>query len=329
MLISIIIPVYNSEEYIERCLNSVIAQSYKDWECIIVDDGSTDRSFSILESWAKRESRFNVLRQANAGAGIARNAGIEQAKGEYLVFVDSDDIIAPDYLEHLSHHTEDIVFIDIDAVSESGKILRTEYLSTYKNRSIDDIVRYQMTGVMPWGGVRKAVKRTLLSNNIRYSNQQNGEEAVYSFLLLSNAKSVAFIDKPMYRYILRDNSLSNSHNEDPWGGLIEAYRRNKLCNMVLENHGGGYLNTLNALNFCATAISLDRLATYYSFKEYCRKARLRIDKCKRDLIPDAGIDYDHLDLKSRVACRFIDNGFYRAFYIVSKLKRLIRKWAKR
>jgi len=326
MLISIIIPVYNSEEYIERCLNSVIAQSYKNWECIIVDDGSTDKSFDILESWSKRDFRFKVLHQANAGAGMARNAGIEQAKGEYLVFVDSDDMIASDYLERLSHHNEDIVFIDIDAISENGKILRKEYLSAYKDKPIDDIIRYQMTGTMPWGGWRKAVKRIILNNSfIRYSNQKNGEEAVYSFLLLTNAKTVAFIDKPMYRYILRDNSLSNSRNEDPWGGLVEIYRSNASFNSILSK---GYLNTLNALNLCATAISLDRLASYYSFKEYCRKARLRIDKCKRSMVPDVGIDYDHLDFKSRLACKFIDNEFYMGFYIISKLKLLIRKWTK-
>ncbi len=238
MLISIIVPVYNSEKYINRCINSIKSQSYADWECILVDDGSTDKSLSKLHQFAISDKRFKVFHQDNAGAGAARNFGIEKASGQYIVFIDSDDMIKPNYLECLSLHTEDVVFIDVDAVSENGKVLKKEYISSFKDQSIDDIIRYQMTGTMPWGGVRKAVKLSLLNdNNIRYSDFRIGEEAIYSFQLLTCAESVGFIDKPMYTYLLRDNSLSQSFDTDPWGELVRSYN----CNLLIYNMliGGG------------------------------------------------------------------------------------------
>lgn len=327
MLISIIIPVYNSERYIERCLRSVESQTYSNWECILVDDGSKDDSLEILRKWERKDSRFKVLHQENAGAGMARNQGLDYARGEYVVFIDSDDTVSPNYLERLSRHSEDVVFIDVNAVSESGEIVRKEYLSAYKDNSVDEIIRYQMTGTMPWGGVRKAVKLQLINDyKIRYSHLRIGEEAVYSFLVLANAKNIGFIDEPMYSYILRESSLSSSHDEDPWGGLVDAYLCNTLCNNVLNR--GGYLNTLNSLNLCATAVSLDRLVNYYSFKEYYHKSKERIKACKSSLIPNQGIDFVHLDNKSRIAAKLVYHESRLGFYFISKLKHLIRKWAK-
>ncbi|MDE6019660.1 MAG: glycosyltransferase [Ruminococcus sp.] len=324
MLISIVIPVFNSENFIRRCIESIQSQTYKNWECIIVDDGSTDSSLSLLQNYTHNDKRFRIIHQKNSGAGKARNNGIEQAKGDYIVFVDSDDVILPDYLEELSRHSEDVVFIDIDAVSEKGKIFRKENLSDYMNTPVNDIIRYQMTGTLPWGGWRKAVKLRILNEyKIRYSDDKNGEEAIYSFEVLLRAKSVGFIKKNVYRYILRDNSLSNSHNEDPWGGLIKSYCNNELVKNDIEK--GGFFNTLNSLNLCATAISLDRLSKYYKFKDYCIKARMRINKCKESLMPEYGFDYEHLDLKSKIACKIIEKGNYRLFYVLSKLKSQIDK----
>lgn len=327
MLISIIIPIYNSAKYIERCLRSVESQTYSNWECILVDDGSKDDSLEILRKWERNDSRFKLLHQENLGAGMARNKGLDNAQGVYIVFIDSDDVVSPNYLENLSFHDEDVVFIDANAVSEYGEIVRKEYISAYKDKLIDDIIRFQMTGTMPWGGWRKAVKRQLLNNyNIRYSNQKNGEEAVYSFLVLAKARTVGYIEKPIYSYILRDDSLSGSHNDDPWGGLVKSYLDNMLSNKELIR--GGYLNTLNSLNLCATAVSLDRIASYYPFKEFWHKSKQRIDLCKSSMIQNQGIDFEHLDNKSRIAAKLILHESRLGFYFISKLKHLIRKWVK-
>ena len=97
-LISIVIPVYNVEQYLGECVDSVIAQTYREWEIILIDDGSTDSSGSICDGYAKKDDRVRVVHQTNGGVSSARNAGIEAANGEYLMFVDSDDTIIPETL---------------------------------------------------------------------------------------------------------------------------------------------------------------------------------------------------------------------------------------
>ena len=99
MKFSIIVPVYNVAPYLRACLDSVVAQTFADWECICVDDGSTDGSGAILDEYAKRDARFRVIHQANAGVSAARNAGIDLATGEWVTFLDADDMYAPRWLE--------------------------------------------------------------------------------------------------------------------------------------------------------------------------------------------------------------------------------------
>ena len=158
MKISVIVPVYNSEKYIERCVESIMAQTYQNWELILIDDGSVDNSFSILCEFEKQDSRIRVFHQNNMGPGIARNVGISRATGDYIVFVDSDDRINADYFNLLSKKTEDVVFIDIEQVDEDFRVLKTEHMSFFKNLSKDDFLRQQMTGKINWGGCEKLSK---------------------------------------------------------------------------------------------------------------------------------------------------------------------------
>ena len=96
--ISVIIPVYNMGPWLRDCLESVLAQTFTSFECILVDDGSTDDSPQICDYYAKKDDRFRVIHKANGGLSSARNAGLDDAAGEYIAFVDSDDVILPDYL---------------------------------------------------------------------------------------------------------------------------------------------------------------------------------------------------------------------------------------
>lgn len=100
-MISIIVPIYNASQWLSACLESISQQSYGDFEVIMVDDGSKDNSFEICESWAEKDNRFQVHTQHNSGVSAARNLGLQKAAGEFVCFVDSDDVVAPDYLVHL------------------------------------------------------------------------------------------------------------------------------------------------------------------------------------------------------------------------------------
>ena len=100
-LVSVVVPVYNVEAYIARCIESILSQTHRNLELILVDDGSLDHSGAICDAYAEKDSRILVIHQENAGVSKARNAGIDQAKGEYLSFVDSDDWIEPDHIQSL------------------------------------------------------------------------------------------------------------------------------------------------------------------------------------------------------------------------------------
>lgn len=235
--ITAIIPVYNSALYLENCIATLQAQIYSDWEAIFVDDGSTDNSYEIICRYAKNDNRINAIRQSNAGAGMARNVGISKASGEYIVFIDSDDTINPIYFQELSNRNEDVVFIDIEQVNENGMILKKEYMSTYKLLNKDDFIRFQMTGAIPWGGVRKAVKRNLIdSNNILFTSYKVVEEALYSFNLMLCAKTFGFIEKPVYQYVQRRQSLSRTKLEYQYAMLAPSYTQ--LINSKGVSGGG-------------------------------------------------------------------------------------------
>ena len=150
--ISVIIPVYNAEKYVGRRIESVQAQTYTEWLMILVDDGSRDKSLEICQKYAGAANRIHVIHQENAGPGIARNLGLECAKGKYVVFIDSDDYIEKDYFKLLSEHDEDVVYIDVRNVDEDGRVLKEGYMSSNKRLSLDSILRRQMTGSINWGG---------------------------------------------------------------------------------------------------------------------------------------------------------------------------------
>ena len=121
-MISVIIPVYNVECYLDECIQSVVDQTYSDWECIIVDDGSTDESGDICDEWVKKDKRIRVVHQENRGVSRARNRGIEEAKGEYIVFVDSDDTIGVEHLCQLANAEDaDLVVSGIRQICKDGQ----------------------------------------------------------------------------------------------------------------------------------------------------------------------------------------------------------------
>lgn len=123
-LISVIVPVYNVENYLDKSIGSILAQTYQNLELILVDDGSKDASGAMCDAWRAKDARIRVIHQTNGGQALARNHGIDEAAGAYLAFIDSDDWIAPDYLETLYRllweHRAEISICDKQMIYESG-----------------------------------------------------------------------------------------------------------------------------------------------------------------------------------------------------------------
>ena len=326
MKYSFIIPAYNAELYIERCLNSILSQTKTNWECIIVNDGSNDNTQGILDKYVIKDNRFKVFTQRNTGPGSARNFAIEQAVGDYVVFVDSDDYIDCQYIELLEKHSEssDLIFIDVQQVTLNGDYLNKEFMSNYQNLSVDKILRFQMTGKLSWGGVRKIVRLDLIKQNkIKYlTGVRNGEEALFSFQVLEKAKSVSFIsEKPIYYYVIHSDSLSNSLIEDPWGETVKAIKKNLMESDIFEKYG----NTLNAFNVAALVVSIDRLSKLYSGKELKHKREERYRQYLSVYDSKFPIDTDSLVIKAKVFVPFIKIGCTLPISIASKLRSFCNK----
>lgn len=322
MKISAIVPVYNTEKYVGRCIDSIMAQTYSDWDLILVDDGSTDQSGLILDEYQKKDPRISVIHQANFGPGPARNNGIEHAKGDYIVFIDSDDIIKPYYFENLSKKNADVVFIDIDQVDENFHLLHEEHLSRYSSLSRDEFLRRQMTGNIQWGGVRKAVKLQLLKEkDIKFTEHKVGEEALYSFLVVYYAKSIDFICEPVYFYVNRPGSQSNTKEDDPWGPVVQRLR-DKTAELGIYEQ---YADTLNSFLLSALIVSMDNMAQKYTFQEYLKRVKTRIDNY--GILYDKKTRIDFKSLNKKVVCMYplIKLRMTGIFYGVSCLYRHLYK----
>ena len=316
MQISVIIPVYNAAPYLVRSVNSVINQTFPNWELILVDDGSKDSSGQICDEFAQRDSRVRVVHQENAGAGAARNNGLALAKGDYVVFVDADDYIEPCYFEKLSKHTEDVVFIDVQCVDENGRKVKEEFMSCYKGWQKDALLRSQMTGKIPWGGVRKAVRHALLvEKSIKYSNHKIGEEALYSFQVLHYAKSVGFIEGPVYSYLQHSDSLSNSKEEDPWGGVAISLRDE----IKRQGDYAVYANTLNAFIETAAAVRVYKVASYNKLKDSLKKMKEAKAWMKKEIDREYAIDKASESGKAKILILLLEWHQYLLVWIISRL----------
>lgn len=318
MKISAIVPVYNTEKLVGRCIESVLAQSFPDWELILVDDGSRDGSLNVLREYEKKESRLKVIHQENAGPGLARNRGIQEATGDYIVFVDSDDVIKPNYFEKLSRETSDVVFIDIDQVDENYSVLHEEHMSDYRSLSKDDLIRGQMTGKILWGGVRKAVKRDLLlKNRIEFTEHKIGEEAIYSFLILYYANSFSFLQGSVYEYVNRPESQSHKKVMDPWSDVASALKK-RISSMGLYEK---YANTLNAFFTTAAIVSLDKMASINKLSVYKEQGKECIKRWKGRMDSEYPIDLKHMPSKAKAMYPFLIMNWITPIYIASQLRK--------
>lgn len=143
--ISIIIPIYNASKYLNRCLDSIIGQSYSNWECILIDDGSVDDSGRICDEYVKKDHRFRVIHKENGGVSTARNVGINDSEGEWLYFCDADDELLSDGLETLIHafskSGSDLIFGGYIECNEDGEVIASPRCEIHKNLSMEETIQ--------------------------------------------------------------------------------------------------------------------------------------------------------------------------------------------
>lgn len=217
MKISIIVPVYNVEQYISQCLNSLINQTEQDIEIILIDDGSTDKSGDICDEYAKYDKRISVMHQKNKGQSVARNKGLEIARGEYIMFVDSDDYIAEDackilYIAAISNKAD---IVNADILNEKNKIQNSDFRKIdHENMAIStgvflrEKIETMTYDIVPW---LYFVKRDLINRSkIRFLEGCFYEDQLWTLQLLSLDGNIIKIRYPFYFYRMdRVNSTTN------------------------------------------------------------------------------------------------------------------------
>ena len=235
-LISIIIPVYNNEKYLKKCIQSIINQTYKKIEIILINDGSTDNSLEICNAFYKNDSRIKVLDQINGGLSAARNTGINNATGEFFMFVDGDDFVSENFCEA--------------AISNQRKLNSDIVIFNYKNIYQDKIELYSQNvseGIVPkdkameliindshaWNKLYKAN----LFKGIRYPVGRNYEDILTTYKLIDKSKKISYVNKSTYYYVHREKigisaSRSSKNVEDLFFANVKRFNfyKNKYPN---------------------------------------------------------------------------------------------------
>ena len=201
---SLIIPVYNVGDFLRPCLESIRCQS-GNWECILVNDGSTDGSGKVCDELTAADSRFRVFHQENAGVSSARNRGMAQASGEWLWFVDADDIIHPNSLkilgEQISKTTVDFIYFDF----LYGKEVSFNGVKIPENLSIK-LISERVPEMSPW----RCIFRRKISEHIRFEDYIVGEDLLFCAKVSEQASSIGYIPVQLYGYVKRESSVMHS-----------------------------------------------------------------------------------------------------------------------
>lgn len=236
--ISVIIPVYNNEMYICRCLDSVLMQTYTNYEIIIIDDGSTDGSGAICDQYQKNHKNIHVIHQRNMGLASSRKTGIENANGKYVTFIDSDDYVSRELLEYLYNYIEDydIITCAHTVISASKERAKIPFKEEYRDiQNTEQMIRMffeeKYIEASAWG---KLVKRDLYFQIDMCEGAVPGEEICTSLQLLRLANGIRILSKPLYFYWQNLQGISHSGYTDRHRKGLENYI--KICDLLIQDY---------------------------------------------------------------------------------------------
>ena len=242
--VSVIVPVYNVERYLNRCISSIVNQTYRNLEIILVDDGSTDNCPQMCDDWARGDCRIKVIHKVNEGAGIARNTGLFRARGEYVCFFDSDDFVEPDAIEKAlglaQKECADVVVFGASNWSQTGfcsnKVIPLTEKTVFSGSEIQDVflpdlIESNYVGARNTGLALSFWVCLFSMELIRRADWQIASERVYAsedsyslLMLYRFVKKVAILPEALYHYQLNDESLSHTYREDGFARMSQFFQ---------------------------------------------------------------------------------------------------------
>lgn len=263
MKVSVIIPVYNTGEKLRRCLDSVIAQDFRDFECIVVNDGSTDISAFIIDEYAQMDSRIKAIHKKNGGVSSARNEGLKKASGQWLVFVDSDDSLMPDHLSLMMDATSDDVdlvitgfrFLHPDKTTEHG-YSNDRYVGVESIRHFlldSEFLRFQV----PWDRTYRNKKGLVFDERLSL-----GEDRLFCYSYLLNCNGIATIDKITY---VHDGTDETTLSYRTYPSIMNRHRYSvfKSAISMLKKHLGISNKDKSLLDSCFEGVYTDLINSYF------------------------------------------------------------------
>lgn len=287
-LISVIVPVYKVEEYLDKCVESIVNQTYKNLEIILVDDGSPDNCPKMCDDWAKKDKRIKVIHKENGGLSDARNAGIDIAKGEYITFIDSDDYVEIEYIDFLYKNlTENSADI---SMGKQRVVYPKETINTGSEKvyivnphdCFDKLLYSEDFDVSAWAKLYKIE----LFENVRYPKGRVFEDTATTYKLIDDSNVIVLNSRPIYNYIIRDDSITTNTFSEKKKELITSTE--EMCDYINDKYPDlsngckrrmmyAYLSTLTQL-----VKSNDKRNKYKKeLFEYIKKNRKEVLKDKR------------------------------------------------
>ena len=313
MKISVIVPVYNVEKYLDKCLDSLVHQTMKDIEIIIVNDGSPDNSENIINKYKKKYSNIVSLKKENGGLSSARNYGIKYAHGDYIAFLDSDDYIALDMYEKMylkaQEQDYDLVVCDINYVYNE----KTIRVSSGIKADTDDIKKaYISIHPAAWN---KLFKKELFNYDVLFKKDVWFEDVEFIYRLLPYIKKIGVIHEPFNQYVQREGSITNTVNPKIYdyvsnmNGIIEFYQKRKLYDQYKKELEYVYVRYLYA-TFIKSSLRFD-------YNDYMKSVNIALENVKKSFPHYRGNSYFYKNFKGIYLLLF-NKVFAKLLYIIKK-----------
>lgn len=336
-LVTVIVPVYNTEKYLDRCLKSITQQTYKNIEILLINDGSSDNSGKICDNWAEKDLRIKVIHKKNAGLGMARNTGIENATGEYISFIDSDDFIDLDtyclLVNNLKNFNADTSYCSLKKYFNDTKKIKTsskikEGIFTGKE------ILYDIIGSMPKekSDYNREMSvclgifsmEIIQKNNIKFVSEREFicEDLIFDFQYLTCAKKIIVSNQEKYYYCINEDSLTHKYNSERFIKNIVLYE--KVSSMIRKEFKEKSLEAI--LRFNRLFIGMIRSTIVQEVKSsnlsFGKKMKHLKEIVENKTIQEILKEYPYKEnpIKQQIFNKFLKNKNILALYIISKIK---------